>query len=104
MNNRGKSVKGRTKVYGRYPQKLQGIPKTDDPLEFLRNLMNDERVDVRIRMRAALALKDEAGAVNGKLGKKQIASEKAERVASEGGQFAPTSLPLLRIVPPPVKK
>lgn len=69
-------------------------PVTDDPLEYLKAVMNDPDAAPTSRLRAAIAAAQYTHAKKGEGGKKEDAQEKAARVA-EAGKFAPASGPRL---------
>lgn len=68
---------------------------SDDPAEFLRQVMREKTADGRLRVRAAAELaKIEKTAAPGRLGKKGATTESAKEV-SAGGKFAPGGAPKL---------
>lgn len=81
---------------------LIDIPETDDPEEFLASVMNDQKIDAKLRMDAARSLmpyrkKRTAAAVSSKgPGKKEERQARADEVA--GGRFKPSVPPRLQVV------
>lgn len=57
--------------------------ETDDPLDFMRSVMNDDREDMRIRLDASKALAAFTVAKPGEKGKKTERQERAEKVAGK---------------------
>ncbi len=74
--------------------------KTDDPLVFLVNVMRSSKVDLRLRMTAAIALLPYLHVKAGALGKKERADERAKAAADGEGRFKPSEPPKLSLVNP----
>ena len=56
------------------PPQIAALPKSDDPVAFMRTVMNDDALDVRLRLDAAKALLSNQA----KEGKKERAKREAE--------------------------
>lgn len=74
------------------PQLLEDIPPTDDPVKFLKSLMNHPHVDARLRLGAAVALMPFIHPKIGEVGKKDAKQDAASKAAL--GKFTPSTPPL----------
>ncbi len=79
------------------PPILSDLPGNNDPLEFLREVMNDASQDMRLRADAAKALMPYLHAKPGDAGKRETEAEAAQKVA-KGSKYA-SGKPPLRAVP-----
>lgn len=70
-------------------------PATDDPIKFMRDLMNNQAEDPKLRLDAAKALASFTVAKPGEKGKKQQRQEGAEKAAT--GRFGAAPPPLKRV-------
>ena len=77
----------------RNPPMLANIPATDDPLEFLRQAMNDTTLDMRVRLDAAKSMLPFTHQRNSKAGKKENQAAAAQKVIATG-KFAASAPPL----------
>lgn len=68
------------------------LPVTDEPLTFLLAVQNDGTIDIRQRVRAAIAAAQYKHTKRGDGGKKDDDAARAKKAA--GGKFAPASAPL----------
>lgn len=89
-------VKGRSggarEGAGRKPDVAE-LPHTDDPLQFLLNTMNDGKVPIAQRVRAAVAAAQYKHTKRADGGKKEEAAAKA--AAAGAGRFKPEAPPKL---------
>jgi phage terminase small subunit len=67
------------------------VTAQDDPIDFLRSIMNNVEIDGRLRVDAAKALMPYLHQRKGDKGKKEERAEKAKAVSS--GRFAPAAPP-----------
>ena len=74
------------------PPILSDLPGNDDPMEFLREVMNDASQDMRLRADAAKALMPFLHQKKGEGGKKDEQATAAQKVAN--GKFAPSAPPI----------
>ena len=75
------------------PPMLANIPTTDDPLEFLRQVMNDMTLDMRVRVDAAKSMLPFTHQRNSKAGKKENQAAAAQKVITSG-KFSASAPPL----------
>ena len=76
---------------------LVNIPPTDDPLEVLKAVMNNPRLDVKIRMRAAVTMAQYTNIKKADGGKKDARNDAACELVLTS-KFAPQPPPRLAIV------
>ena len=76
---------------------LVDIPPTDDPLEVLKAVMNNPRLDVKIRMRAAVTMAQYTNIKKADGGKKDARNDAACELVLTS-KFAPQPPPRLAIV------
>jgi phage terminase small subunit len=83
---------------GRKPKPIaQLAASSDDPVEFLREVMQDKKADPKLRVRAAIAAAQYTGARRGSRGKKDGQQDAAQQASK--GRFAPSEPPKLAVVP-----
>lgn len=70
---------------------------SDDPVEFLRQVMRDPNADPRLRVRAAIAAAGYTSQRKAAKGKKERRQDAAESAAK--GRYAPPEPPRLSVVP-----
>ena len=70
----------------------------EDPLEFLRAIQKDVRIDVRLRLRAAVTLAQYQHTKLKDGGKKQKTAQRAEDAATPGSKFGVRQGPGLKVV------
>ena len=75
------------------PAPLLQLPPGQDPLAFLLGVMNDNTVDARLRVRAAVAAAQYVHPKRAEGGKKEAAARAAKE--SSAGRFAPKEPPKL---------
>jgi hypothetical protein len=82
------------------PPELNESPEleTDDPIEFLRALMRDKKVDIKLRQDSAKRLLAFEKRKPGQTGKKGEQKQAAADASSPGSRFAPIPAPKLRAV------
>lgn len=93
LKRRGGARPGAGRPAGK-PAKLD-TPPTDDPLIFLKLVMNDGATDARLRISAAVALMPFIHAKVGELGKKDATQDAAKKAGA--GRYA-SGKPPVRLV------
>jgi phage terminase small subunit len=74
---------------------MSGIAKHEDPLEFLLGVMNNDLVDPRLRVRAAVSACQYKHTRRADGGKREEEAQKAEKAAK--GRFATPRAPVLAV-------
>jgi phage terminase small subunit len=72
------------------------LPATDDPLAFLMAVQNHPAVDIKTRLRAAIAAAQYKHTKRGDGGKKDEAADKAKKAGAGKFKSAPAPLALVR--------